>query len=310
MTYRVRHGGRRAATRKCVLGAQAAAALAVGRLCAGAASGVQADADEGRAAQSCARRLPPARRFRRPMQALWQIWGVNLRNLYGITEHTLVLCQSEPFQEPGDAGVPLYPKEVGSAPTAKSWCAAPACSPATGGTRKRPGRRSRTAGCIPAMSPRKWPTAISASSTARRTSWSPAAARISRRAKSRTCSRQLLYQRGGAVCRRPQISERVDRDRFRHGVRLGAPARHRLHRVHVARAASPRHRVDRRAKSKSRTTQLARVEQVKKFRIIPKELDPEEGDTTPTRKVKRRHIYAMFKDLVEDMYRDDQEVRD
>ena len=47
-----------------------------------------------------------------PIQALWQIWGVNLRNLYGITEHTLVLCQSEPFQEPGDAGVPLYPKEV------------------------------------------------------------------------------------------------------------------------------------------------------------------------------------------------------
>ena len=47
-----------------------------------------------------------------PVQALWQIWGVNLRNLYGITEHTLVLCQSEPFQEPGDAGVPLYPKEV------------------------------------------------------------------------------------------------------------------------------------------------------------------------------------------------------
>src|SRR5690606_8172618 len=46
------------------------------------------------------------------VQALWQTWGVNLRNLYGITEHTLVLCQSEPFQEPGDAGVPLYPKEV------------------------------------------------------------------------------------------------------------------------------------------------------------------------------------------------------
>src|SRR5712691_649492 len=47
-----------------------------------------------------------------PIQALWQIWGVNLRNLYGITEHTLVLCQSGPFPEPGDAGLPLYPKEV------------------------------------------------------------------------------------------------------------------------------------------------------------------------------------------------------
>jgi long-chain acyl-CoA synthetase len=56
-------------------------------------------------------------------------------------------------------------------------------------------------------------------------------------------------------------------------------------------------------------THLARVEQVKKFRIIPKELDPEEGDTTPTRKVKRRHMYEMFKDLVEDMYRDNQEAR-
>jgi long-chain acyl-CoA synthetase len=55
--------------------------------------------------------------------------------------------------------------------------------------------------------------------------------------------------------------------------------------------------------------QLARVEQIKKFRIIPKELDPEEGDTTPTRKVKRRHIYTMFQDLVEGMYRDDQELR-
>ena len=55
--------------------------------------------------------------------------------------------------------------------------------------------------------------------------------------------------------------------------------------------------------------QLARVEQVKKFRIIPKELDPEEGDTTPTRKVKRKHIYSMFEDLVEGMYRDRQETQ-
>ena len=49
---------------------------------------------------------------------------------------------------------------------------------------------------------------------------------------------------------------------------------------------------------------LARVEQVKKFRIIPKELDPEEGDTTPTRKVKRKHLAAMFEALIEEMYVD------
>ena len=59
-----------------------------------------------RAALTAGAPIPPT------VQATWQTWGVNLRNLYGITEHTLVLCQSNPFQEPGDVGVPLYPKEV------------------------------------------------------------------------------------------------------------------------------------------------------------------------------------------------------
>ncbi len=49
---------------------------------------------------------------------------------------------------------------------------------------------------------------------------------------------------------------------------------------------------------------MARVEQIKSFRIIPKELDPEEeGEpVTPTRKVKRHLMYEKFKDLVEAMY--------
>jgi long-chain acyl-CoA synthetase len=53
---------------------------------------------------------------------------------------------------------------------------------------------------------------------------------------------------------------------------------------------------------------LARVEQVKKFRILPKELVPEDGDTTPTRKVKRSHAYKLFEDLVEEMYAEDSAV--
>jgi len=52
---------------------------------------------------------------------------------------------------------------------------------------------------------------------------------------------------------------------------------------------------------------LARVERVKKFKIIPKELDPEEGDTTPTRKIKRKLMYEMFQDLVEEMFRSKEE---
>jgi len=53
-------------------------------------------------------------------------------------------------------------------------------------------------------------------------------------------------------------------------------------------------------------TLLARAEQVKAFRILPKALDPEEeGEpVTPTRKVKRGKMYERFRDLVESMYGD------
>ncbi len=54
---------------------------------------------------------------------------------------------------------------------------------------------------------------------------------------------------------------------------------------------------------------LARVEQVKSFRILPKQLDPEEeGEpVTPTRKVKRKVMLERFKDLVDEMYDDSEE---
>jgi long-chain acyl-CoA synthetase len=57
-------------------------------------------------------------------------------------------------------------------------------------------------------------------------------------------------------------------------------------------------------------SELARVEQIKDFRILPKELDPEEDGepVTPTRKVKRHLMYERFKTLVEEMY-DDREER-
>jgi long-chain acyl-CoA synthetase len=55
---------------------------------------------------------------------------------------------------------------------------------------------------------------------------------------------------------------------------------------------------------------LSRPEQIKAFRILPRELDPEqEGEPiTPTRKVKRNLMYERFKSLVEGMY-DDREQR-
>ena len=58
-------------------------------------------------------------------------------------------------------------------------------------------------------------------------------------------------------------------------------------------------------------TDLARVEQVKAFRILPTELDPErEGEPiTPTRKVKRRLMAERYRELLESMYSADEERR-
>lgn len=47
---------------------------------------------------------------------------------------------------------------------------------------------------------------------------------------------------------------------------------------------------------------FARVEQIKKFRMIPKELDHEDGELTATQKLKRSAVEDMFGDLVESMY--------
>jgi long-chain acyl-CoA synthetase len=48
---------------------------------------------------------------------------------------------------------------------------------------------------------------------------------------------------------------------------------------------------------------FARVENIRKFRLIPKELDHEDGELTATQKLKRSSMIQMFGELVESMYR-------
>jgi len=48
---------------------------------------------------------------------------------------------------------------------------------------------------------------------------------------------------------------------------------------------------------------LARVEQVRSFRLFPKELHQDDGELTPTQKVRRRSIGEIWGHLVEEMYR-------
>jgi long-chain acyl-CoA synthetase len=48
--------------------------------------------------------------------------------------------------------------------------------------------------------------------------------------------------------------------------------------------------------------EFSRVEQIKKFTILPKKLYEEDGEVTPTMKVKRKFINEAFGDLIEGMY--------
>jgi long-chain acyl-CoA synthetase len=52
---------------------------------------------------------------------------------------------------------------------------------------------------------------------------------------------------------------------------------------------------------------FARVENIRKFRMMPKELDHEDGELTATQKVKRSSLHDMFGHLVDDMYANRQE---
>jgi len=47
---------------------------------------------------------------------------------------------------------------------------------------------------------------------------------------------------------------------------------------------------------------LSQIEKVKKFKILPKRLYLEDGELTPTMKVKRKIIYKNYQDLIEAMY--------
>jgi long-chain acyl-CoA synthetase len=47
---------------------------------------------------------------------------------------------------------------------------------------------------------------------------------------------------------------------------------------------------------------FARVEQIKKFRLLPKELDHDQGELTATQKVKRSVVEELFAEMIEGMY--------
>ncbi|HAN30863.1 MAG TPA: long-chain fatty acid--CoA ligase, partial [Myxococcales bacterium] len=47
---------------------------------------------------------------------------------------------------------------------------------------------------------------------------------------------------------------------------------------------------------------VARVEQIRKFTILPRQLDVEHGELTPTLKIKRKVVHDNYESLIDAMY--------
>lgn len=235
------------------------------------------------------------------VQGQWQSWGVPLRDLYGITEGTLVFSQVGRFPAPASPGIPAYRKEVRLAEDGEVL---------VGG---------------PGLFSGYWedPEATEAAKPEGYLCTGDIAAETDGMFRIVDRKKDLMITAGGknitpalvenALKSSPYISEVIlladSRPYPTCLVELDFDTTAQWARERGISYAGFTDLTEQRdvcdlieAEIGAANERLARVEQVKKFRIIPKELDPEEGDTTPTRKVKRQHAYELFGDLIEDMY--------
>lgn len=241
--------------------------------------------------------LPPQ------IQKLWQVWGVDLINLYGSTEAAGIISSQRPgFPKPGDLGKPTTVNEVGLAEDGELMVFGPGVFDGYWGDEEKTGDTVKDGwlymGEVFVLTE-------------------------DGNLKMIDRKKDIMVTSGGknlsptyienAMKASPYVSEAIV---FAHGRKFPAALIEidfntvaewaRRNRVlytgftSLAAHADVYKLIEEEVRNANQA--LARVEQVKKFRILPKELDPEAGDTTPTRKIKRDHMYRMFKDLVEGMF--------
>jgi long-chain acyl-CoA synthetase len=247
--------------------------------------------------------------------ALWQIWGVNVVEIYGQTETAggIITGQRGPFPRPGDVGTTPAGWAVRLGAEGEILVKSPDLFDGYWGN--EPATRA-------VLDPEGW---LHTGDVGEWTGPSAGALRIVDRA------RDFIVTAGGktlspsyienALRASPYVAEVVV---FGHGrkyvtalveidfetVSDWARAQGVAYTGFTSLAEHPRVRALLRGEIDRLNAALARVEQVKDFRILPKALDPEEeGEpVTPTRKVKRKLMYERFRTLVESMY-DDSEAR-
>ncbi len=245
------------------------------------------------------------------VQALWQVWGVNLKNLYGQTEGGVVTAQFEPFPQPGSVGQPYPGAEVRLAADDEIIAVSPGCCAGywadeqTSREVLQPdGIRTGDVGTIDERGElriidRKKDIIITAGGK----NLSPS--RIETVLKSSPYVSEANVIGEG----RKYLTALIELD-------VGtasewARANNVPYTSYRSLATNPSI-YELVAREVERVNgQLGRVEQIKAFRILDRELDPEvEGEAvTATRKIKRSLLQQHFKQLISEMYSDDEQQR-
>jgi long-chain acyl-CoA synthetase len=251
--------------------------------------------------------LPPA------VATLWQAWGVNLCEAYGQTETggALVSGQRGPYPRPGDVGTPAPNIEltlgaggevlVRGADLFAGYWGDPAATAATyhDGWLTTGDLAERLPDGAIRLVDRKKDILITAGGK----NVSPS--------QIETCLRASPYISEAAVFGegRKYLAALLELDY--ETVAEWARERGLAHTGYASLAAHPDVTRLLETEIERANAGLARVEQVKAFRVLPRELDPEqEGEpVTPTRKVKRRLMLERYQDLVDSMFGSDEERR-
>jgi len=245
------------------------------------------------------------------VQALWQVWGVNLKNLFGQTEGGVLTAQVESFPRPGSVGVPYPGAEVRLGPDDEIIGKTPGCFAGYWGDEKASAEVLRPDGI-----------------------YTGDVGSIDERGQLRIVDRKkdIVITAGGknvspsrietALKSSPYISEasvigegrkylsvliEIDVGTVSEWARANNVAYTSYHSLTTNPAVY--RLIDEEVKKGNAL--LGRVEQVKVFRILDRELDPEvEGEAvTPTRKIKRGLLQKHFGHLIDQMYSDDEEQR-
>lgn len=245
------------------------------------------------------------------VQALWQVWGVNLKNLFGQTEGGVLTAQVDSFPKPGSVGVPYPGADVRLGVDDEIIGNTPGCFAGYWGDEKASadvlqpdGIHTGDVGTIDEhgqlwivdrkkdivitaggknVSPSRIETALKSS---------PYISEASVIGEGRKYLTVLIEIDVGTVSEWARANS-VSYTSY-HSLATN-PEIYRLIEQEVKRGNG----------------QLGRVEQVKAFRILDRELDPEvEGEAvTPTRKIKRSLLQKHFGHLIDQMYSDDEERR-